>query len=125
LNQTTWIPGKSKWEPITITYIDVAGDFQLGLMNWILGIYNFQSLNLQQTEKAGWNGSAQLIMYDGCGQPLEEWQLYSVWPESVDWGELEYASNEEATITLSLRYSDVRYISHCGTTPVGCPCVGC
>lgn len=125
LNQTTWLPGKSKWEPINITYIDVAGSTLTGLWNWILSIYNFQNFGVPMTEKAGWNGIAQLVMYDGCGTPLEEWQLYSVWPESVDWGELDYASNEEATISLSLRYSDVRYINYCGPTPQGCPCVGC
>lgn len=125
LNQTSWLPGKSKWEPITITYIDVAGNALLGLWNWILSVYNFQSINVTQSEKAGWNGVARLVMYDGCGTALEEWQLYSAWPESVDWGELDYASNEEATITLSLRYSDVRYINRCGSSqPVGC-CAGC
>ena len=125
LNQTTWIPGKSKWEPITVTYIDVAGDALIGLMNWTLGVYNFQDINVTQSEKAGWNGFASFVTYDGCGTALEEWQLYSVWPENVDWGDAAYEDGGEMTVTMSLRYSDVKYINYCGTTPIGCGCVGC
>lgn len=125
LNATTWIPGKGKWQPITVTYIDVATQDMTGLYSWIATVYDFTDpVNLKQSEKAGWNGTALLTMYDGCGTSLETWLLQSVWPQSINFGELDYANSEEATIELTLRYSDVRYNSTCGGNPTPC-CRGC
>jgi hypothetical protein len=125
LNATSWIPGKAKWEPISVTYLDVASSDMSALFNWIATIYNFQdSTNLTMSEKAGWSGTANLIMYDGCGSPLESWLLRSCWPESVDFGEVSYEDSEIATIELQLRYSEVTYQGLCGPTPFG-SCSGC
>jgi hypothetical protein len=126
LHATTWIPGKAKWEPITVTYIDVASDEMEPLLSWLMTIYNFQdSIEMSMSEKSGWSSDAIITMYDGCGQEIERWVLKSVWPESVDFGSLENASSEEATIELVLRYSEVKYESLCGRQPEACPCEGC
>jgi hypothetical protein len=125
LNATTWIPGKAKWEPITVTYYDVPIGEMQGLWSWITTVYNFQdSVNLPMSEKAGWNGVASLTLYDGCGRELERWVLGSCWPQSVDFGELDYSNSEEVTIELQLRYSEVLYSSSCGPMPNPC-CRGC
>lgn len=126
LNATTWIPGRAKWQPITVTYIDVANDVSVaGLYNWIATIYNFQdSVNLPQSEKLGWNGTGLLTMYDGCGTPLETWTLGSCWPQSVNFGELDMGDSDVATIEMTLRYSEVLYNSTCGPNPAP-NCRGC
>ena len=126
LNATTWVPGKAKWQPITVTYLDIASSDMQGLYNWIATVYNFQNPTvLSMSEKASWNGTAILTMYDGCGTSLETWTLGSVWPQSINFGELAYETNEFCTIDLTLRYSDVTYQGNCGvTTPQAC-CSGC
>lgn len=131
LNQTTWIPGRPKWEPISVKYIDVPALELQGLWNWIATIYNFVdpqtkyfNANPTMSEKAGWYGVGTLNLYDGCGTPLETWALGSMWPDSVDFGELDYQSSDEVTIDLSLRYSEVAYFSLCGPNPVAF-CAGC
>lgn len=127
LNSTTWIPGKARWQPITVSYIDVPDNEMQGLYNWINTLYDFTSdatTRDNMSEKAGWAGSALLTMFDGCGTPLENWLLQSVWPQSINFGDLDYASSEEATIELTLRYSDVRYRAFCGPNPEPC-CSGC
>lgn len=125
LNATTWMPGKAKWEPISVTYIDVPAQDMAGLWNWIATVYNFTDPNgLSQSEKAGWNGVGLLTLYDGCGAPLERWLLGSMFPESVDFGELDYSSSDEVTIELGLVYSDVQYQGICGPNPQAC-CRGC
>lgn len=125
LNATTWIPGKGKWQPISVTYIDVASAEMAGLFSWIATVYDFTDpINLRQSEKRGWNGTALLTMYDGCGTPLEIWQLQSCFPQSINFGDLDYADSAELTIELSLRYSDVRYLALCGANPTPC-CIGC
>lgn len=125
LNAVTWIPGKAKWEPITVTYYDIPAGDMSGLWNWIATVYDFnKTADLPMSEKAGWNGTANLTLFDGCGAPLERWLLSSCWPSNIDWGELDYASSDEVTIELQLRYSDVIYQGICGPTPNGC-CRGC
>lgn len=125
LNATTWIPGKAKWEPISVTYYDIPDQTMKPLWDWIASIYDFQKpADLFQSEKAGWNGEVNLMLFDGCGNELERWQLLSCWPESVDFGDLDYANSDEVTMELSLRYSEVIYKGVCGPTPNG-TCRGC
>jgi len=129
LNAVSWIPGKGRWQPITVVYRDVAAQDFGALYSWINTVYQGlgglqDTANLKQSEKAGWNGVANLVLYDGCGTPLENWLLGSVFPISVDFGELDYESSEEVTIELSLRYSEVAYQNLCGPAVTNC-CQGC
>jgi len=128
LNAVTWIPGKGKWQPITVTYIDVADSLHQPLYNWLASVYDFTDpVRLKQTEKAGWAATGTLRMFDGCGTLIETWTLKNMWPQSVNFGDLDYANSEEATIELSLRYSDVTYTPNgkCGLKPPQPCCEGC
>jgi hypothetical protein len=129
LNGVTWIPGKGKWQPLSVTYIDVAGADMSPLYSWLARVYDFSQQNptdhLPQSEKAGWNGTATLTMLDGCGTEIDRFILRSCWPQSINFGDLDYSDSAEATIELSLRYSEVSYQSvTCGATVAG-GCVGC
>lgn len=126
LNATTWLPGKAKWQPITVTYYDVANSAMQGLFNWLCTIYEFQNpVTMRMSEKAGWAGVGRLVMYDGCGKPLEYWLMGSMFPTSVNFGDLDYSTGDFATIDLTLRYSEVQYQGLCGgIIPQSC-CRGC
>lgn len=125
LNATTWIPGKGKWQPIAISYIDTTHVEMKSLYDWITTIYDFTDpINLKNSEKSGWNGTALLTMYDGCGSTVERWLLQSCWPQSINFGDLDYGNSEEAIIELTLRYSDVKYEGVCGPNPTP-QCMGC
>lgn len=127
LNDTTWIPGKAKWQPINVSYIDTTSMEMQGLYNWIATLYDFTesaTTRSNQSEKSGWAGTALLTMFDGCGSPLEFWLLGDCWPQSVNFGDLAYDDSGEANIELTLRYSNVRYKGVCGPTPLSC-CTGC
>jgi hypothetical protein len=124
LNQTTWIPGKAKWETIEVTYWDVAGAQNAGLFSWLASVYNFTSVcRFQSTALADYGGIATIVMLDGCGNPLESWILNDAWPSSIKFGELSYESSDVAEVTLTLRYSDVQYNSFCGGNINPCGCV--
>lgn len=129
LNATTWMPGRVKWDPIQVSFHDVGGDGSsdmASLYGWILSLYNFNDqVNLYQSEKVGWYGEVELGLYDGCGSQLERWTLDSCYPETVDFGGLDYGSSEAVTVDLTLRYSDVKYEGvRCNATPVA-QCLGC
>lgn len=128
-----WIPGKGTWETITITYYDIGNDPTLGgLYAWLATIYDFTNpVNLYQSSRKGnganirgYSGAADLRLYDGCGNTMELWQLSDVWPQAINFGELDYSSSEEVTIELTIRYSQVKYTPFCGMQFTPC-CDGC
>ena len=129
LNGKMWIPGKGSWETITVTYYDVAGGGAGEMANvytWIATVYNFlDSTKLTQSSKrADYGGKGTLKLYDGCGNSMETWELRHMWPQAVNFGELDYSSSEECTVELTLRYSEVDYTNDCGGAPHAC-CQGC
>ncbi len=128
LNAKEYIPGKGEWNSIQIQYIDVADQQMTELYSWINTTYEFggrQSfVNLRQSEKAGWAGEGSLILYDGCGKALEQWTLRKMWPQTVDFGTLDYADHEFVTVDLTVRYTDVSYEGICNPSPRNC-CTGC
>lgn len=76
-------------------------------------------------KRRDWEATGVINMYDGCGNMLEQWQLQHVWPTNVNWGDLSYEDSGFAEISLTLRYSDVRYKSFCPEfVPQGC-CTPC
>jgi hypothetical protein len=115
LNAKTWIPGKASWETITVTYYDVATADNLPLWDWLSSIYDFRNpVELHQASKrSNYAGVATLTLYDGCGSEIEVWKLHDVWPQAINFGELDYSSNDEVNIELTLRYSGVQYEPRC------------
>jgi hypothetical protein len=129
LNGKTWIPGKGTWQSITVTYYDIAGSQNNALWSWLATLYDFTNpFTLQQaTQRGNYKGTATLVLYDGCGVPLEQWILDDAWPQNVNFGsqELDYSSSEVATIELTLRYGQVQYMNLCGGQISPCGCIGC
>lgn len=126
-NGRTWIPGKASWETITVTFYDIVGEAAgqgiMALYTWLASVYDFtQGIQGSRTERVARMGSSisdyaaeiELRMYSGCGEVLEQWELLDAWPQAINFGDLDYASSEEATIELTIRYSDVRYCSCAG-----------
>lgn len=129
LNAKTWIPGKTSLETLSVTYYDVATIDHQNLWNWLASVYNFTNpVTLTQASmRSDYSATGILVMYDGCGQPLEQWTLGGMWPSGVNFGELDMGSSEVSTIELTLRYDRLTYKSICPKfTPQACcnPCSG-
>lgn len=128
----TWIPGKGTWETITVTYYDIGNAGGSGfdtLYSWLSTVYNFTDpVGLHQSSRRGGNGGygavCNLQLYDGCGAIMEIWNLQNAWPQSINFGELDYSSSDEVNVELTIRYSDVEYQNVCGPNPTPL-CGGC
>jgi hypothetical protein len=126
------IPGKATFENITVTYYDVApvkSDTILYLYDWIGSVYDFlstpgtgnnfagSSSNPRMSTVArgagGYAAEALLTMLDGSGEPIERWTLENCWPQSVNFGDLDYSSSEESTIELTLAYMFAKWTNLC------------
>lgn len=134
LHGKMWIPGKGSWETITVTYYDIGNGGQgiTGLFSWLATVYNFTDpVGLHQSSKRGngpgsrgYSADGTLQLFDGCGVAMEQWQLSHMWPQAINFGELDYSSSEEVTVELTLRYSEVTYTPLCGGSIRPC-CAGC
>lgn len=144
LHGKMWIPGKASWETMTVTYYDVVnagvGGDVANLYSWLSTVYNFNDKdgNVTMSSKKGgagptsvtpltkgYAGTGVLTLYDGCGKEMEHWVLDHVWPQSINFGDLDYSSSEELNIELTLRYSSAKYSNSCGTPVAECDCAGC
>lgn len=126
LNGKTWIPGKGTWETITVTYIDVATNDIRPLYRWLASVYEFNDpVKLRMGNRDNWAATGILTLYDGCGEELEVWSLENMWPQSINFGDLDYSSSEEVTIELTLRYSEVFYLNMCPGFDFSMCCTGC
>ena len=127
LNAKNFIPGKGTWETMTVTYIDVAGPSLVPLWSWLASVYDYtNSTDLHQgAVQSDYTATGYLVMWSGCGDPLEAWELKNVWPEGIDFGELDQSSSEEAQISLTLRYNAALYENFCGAQPHGPACSPC
>ena len=127
LNGKTYLPGKGTWETITVTYYDVGSDDNIPLWTWLADVYNFTDPvgTYQNSKRSCYSGLGVCTMYNGCGEAMERWTLGDAWPQAVNFGELDYSSSEEATIEVTIRYSNVSYVNLCGQQPAPQCCTGC
>jgi hypothetical protein len=119
LHAKTWVPGRATWEAISVTYIDAINpqkpNFFKPLFDWLASLYAFHrpaELYMGSTRE-NYSAVGILKMLDGNGTILETWTLNDMWPTAINFGSLDYSSNEETTIELNLRYSDVVYTPNC------------
>ncbi len=129
LNAIDYLPGKAKWDTMTITYYDTANADMQPLYNWIASVYNFSNpVTLEQgSTRADYCGTGIIYLYDGCGTPLEQWTLMNAWPQQVQFGDLDMSASEIMTVDVTLRFSQVHYQSLCPAyIPKSCcsPCNG-
>lgn len=105
LSSKSWISGKSNWNEMSVTYYETQ--FGANSPMWTLLQEHFDSKGnfVKPINKYNYG----LIMYDGCGTPVEQWVLKGAWPSSIQWGELDHSSSEMTTLELTLRYSEVVY----------------
>lgn len=137
LHGKMYLPGKATFESITVTYYDVTNDQTsplVPLYSWIANVYDFLSpeggitnprMNARAYDvgaRAHYGGRGVLTMLDGGGLALEAWTLYDCWPQAVNFGDLDYATQDEATIELTVRYQFAKWQNFCGAQPA--PCFG-
>jgi len=126
LNGKDWFPGKGTWETITVTYIDAAVDDLRPLYRWLASVYEFNNpVTLKQGSRNNWAATGVLTLFDGCGSEIEVWEMGNMWPQAINFGELDYSDSEFVTVELTLRYSNVFYQNLCPGFQIETCCTGC
>jgi hypothetical protein len=107
LNEIIYYPSKPDWKPINLTLYDLKKN-ENPVLKWITEQYNTK----EGTWKVGYGRedrkfkkeNATLEMYDGCGNVIETWKFVNIWPNNIEWGELDMQDNNYLTVDLTLRY---------------------
>ena len=111
LTENIFFPGRPEWKPISLTLYDVKQNIN-PVFEWLAQIYDPRSDSKYSPSCDGFKKSqARLELYDGCGNTLETWVFESIWPNLVDFGELDMTNCEVITCDLTLRY-DRAYIEN-------------
>ena len=110
-NSKVKLIGKPEWQDLTIKLRDDAG----GNVAKLVGEQMQKQFDFMEQASAasGIDYKFQLNyeMLDGgngANQPniLETWEIYGAFISQVDYGEFDYASNEHATIDLTIKYDN-------------------
>jgi hypothetical protein len=102
-NLTTFYKGKTKVEPITITFRDAIGtSIYQKLMQWQREHTDFA------TGKGGYAATYKktlvLNMEDPTGAVIQKFYLYGCFITELDGGDLDMSSDEIANVTMTIQY---------------------
>lgn len=110
-NSKVYLAGKPEWQEITVNLRDDAG----GNVAKLVGEQLQKQFDfMEQASAASGIDYKFILRYDvldggnGASTPnvLETWELYGCMLTTVDYGEMNYATNEAATIALTVRYDN-------------------
>jgi hypothetical protein len=107
LGQRIRVPGSSaRYDPMELTVYDIAGnDNVMPLYVWLSNFFRLSDPYNGVVPKPDFFGTVTLELLDGCGNGVETWSLGMVWPQSVDFGDLDMSSGDVCKITMSLNYN--------------------
>lgn len=102
--EVAYFAGKSKWEPIGLTFYDISKsvDSSKQIWEWIQKVINIPGVQVNAPDE--YKKFSHTSMNDGLGTSVETWDIYNSWPTETNWNDLDYTSSEIATIDVSLKF---------------------
>ena len=121
-NSKVKLAGRYSWEPITLTLRDDAvGNVTRSVGQQIQKQFDFME---QASARSGidYKFTTKIEILDGGNgannpQILETFELYGCFLQNTDYGDLNYGTNEPATVALTIVYDNA--IHTAGTTGIG------
>lgn len=102
LNTSTYVAGRFNWETIDVTFKDPIGPSAAqALMEWVR--LHAESVTGRMGYAAGYKKDIELEMLDPTGVVVEKWILQGSMLTNVDFGSLDYSSEDIAEITATIR----------------------
>jgi hypothetical protein len=114
INHTYNFPGRGKWNEISTTLVDIGGDRDVTsiINSLILGsgyatpddpASSLQSITKEQSVDI-FGANFQIQQIDAEGVVVEAWKLFNPWVRNVEFGSLDYTSEELVEISLTIVY---------------------
>ena len=124
LNHKFYYPGRVEWQPLNVTIVDPLDVDSAAVLQTIVeeAGYVLPGRITPETATPGANGLLQTLskanfagprgvlgictikQIDSAGDIVETWALNNVWIQNVNFGSLDYTSDDLVEIELTLRY---------------------
>jgi hypothetical protein len=110
INTDFKVKGKSRWQDITVTLYDpVAPSAAQEVHNWIAIHHNSLS-GIDGFAFSEYKKDILIAALDPKGTPVERWTLSGAFISAVNWGDMDWATDEAKTIELTIKY-DYAFLS--------------
>lgn len=102
MNTSTYVLGRYTWDEMQINFRDPIGpSASQAIMEWVrLGT---ESVTGRQGYAAGYKRDIELEMLDPSGNVVEKWVIVGAFLTNVKFDDLNYSTDDVATITATLR----------------------
>ena len=105
INTKRYVSGKQTWNTIAITTHDpIAPSGAQQVMDWVR--LNYEPLTGRIGYATYYKKNIQLQLLDPQGTIVEWWDITGAWPQEVNFGDLDYASSDNAEISFTLRFDN-------------------
>ena len=119
LNHFFYFPGKTKWNAVEVTCVDVVKPANLNMTSEIMkmiqgsgykrptAIDSQNRLNLNTTFKdAGTSalGGVEIKATDSVGRVVDSWKLHGAWLQKIAFSEYDYGNEDLSTCTMTIQY---------------------
>jgi hypothetical protein len=110
-NSKVYLAGKPEWQEVTVNLRDDAG----GNVSKLVGEQLQKQFDFQEQSSAASGIDYKFQLHyemldggNGANAPtvLEKWEMYGAFISQVDYGDFNYATNDPATIQLTIRYDN-------------------
>ena len=114
INHTFFFPGRLEWKPINATFVDIGGDSDIAtIFTNVIGESgyeppsDFQSCKnsiTKQLSVSAFGNEFHIIQVDEAGDEAERWTLFNPWISTIEYGDLDYASEDLVEISVTIIY---------------------
>jgi hypothetical protein len=102
LNTSTYVAGRFVWQEMKVTFRDPIGPSAAqALMEWFR--LHAESVTGRMGYAAGYKKDVELDMLDPTGVTVEKWVLQGTFIKGLDFGSLDYKTDDLSTIDCTLR----------------------
>ena len=110
LNHTFYYPGRVTWEPLAVTLVDPVSPNAAGLLAQMLKNHGYDkptqgdTTSVSKEKSVGATGTILIQQIDADGIVKEEWSLNNAFIKDINWGTLDYESDDLTNLELTIRY---------------------
>ena len=109
VNTKRYLAGKMAWNPMACTMHDpIAPSAAQKIMDWVR--LNYEPLTGRMGYATYYKKDISLKLLDPQGTVVELWDVTGAWPQDINWGDLDYATSDNAEISFSLRFDNAQLV---------------
>jgi hypothetical protein len=118
MNEDFWVAGKRQWNSLSFSFYDfINGQDSAGniMYNWGTKIHN--PVTGQNFFKLQYTTAATLAQLDPTGAVIDVWNLFYIWPQDINWGDVSSEDDGIAEVQITFRYDYAIKTQEVDTTP--------